>query len=408
MQVPPPHRIATTDLLQLSGGAITAYPLRSSLSMLGIAIGVMAVVLLTSIGEGTRRFVLDQFMQFGTSTIAVNPGKVNTGGIPGLMGGTTHKLSIDDAIALERIPGVLHVVPMTMGQARVEANGRGRSVYIYGATSEMPEVLRFGVGRGQFLPEGDPHRGASITVLGPKLKREIFGEKQALGEFVRIGGLRLRVIGVMAPKGKIMGFDIDDAAYVPISTGMQMFNLDELLEIDLTFANERMSEAIAERVRLVLIERHGGNEDFTVTTQTAMIETFDKVMDAITMSAASIAGISLLVGAIGILTMMWISVGERTGEIGLLRALGVTKGEIQRIFLWEAAMLTSLGGALGALAGLAIAFALRRLIPGLPIHPPLEYMVAALLMSLVTGLLSGIAPARRAAALEPVEALRSE
>jgi putative ABC transport system permease protein len=402
------EELRALDLLSFAAGALRAYPLRSSLSMLGIAIGVMAVVLLTSIGEGTHRYVLEQFMQFGTTTLQINPGKVETGGIPGTLGGTTRKLTIEDAEALTRLPESQHVVPFVMGQARVEGGGRGRSVVVYGSTSQMPAVMRFGVGRGQFLPEGDPRRGASVAVLGPKLKHELFGDANALGEFVRVAGVRLRVIGIMEPKGRILGFDIDDAAYVPVATGMQMFNIDELIEIDVTFAHERMTEAVAEAVRKLLTERHGGNEDFTITTQSDMIATFGKVMTVINRSVAGIAAISLLVGAVGILTMMWISVGERISEIGLLRALGATGPEIHRIFLLEAAMLTGLGGTLGAVGGLAIAALLRTLVPGLPVHTPIPYLIAALVMSVATGVLSGIAPARRAASLEPVDALRSE
>jgi putative ABC transport system permease protein len=396
------------DLMNFSGGALRAYPLRSALSMLGISIGVAAVVLLTSIGEGTKRHVLNEFNQFGTTVIAINPGKVETAGIPGIFGGTTRKLTIDDAEALRRIPNVQHVVSMAIGQGRVEGNGRARSVYVYGATSQLPEVMKFKIGRGQFLPAGDPRRGGSIAVLGPKLKSELFGDENALGEFVRIAGTRFRVIGIMEPKGRILGFDIDDSAYVPVATAMQIFNVDELMEIDVTYAHERMTDSLAEEIRLTLMERHAGREDFTITTQTAMIETFDKIMNVVTSGAAAIAGVSLLVGAIGILTMMWISVGERTSEIGLLRAVGVSHRQIQRIFLLEAAMLTSLGGLLGMTAGLAIAHAMRWLIPGLPIRIPVAYLVAAMIMSIGTGLLSGIAPAKRAAALEPVEALRSE
>ena len=170
-------------------------------------------------------------------------------GLPGVLGGTTHKLTLDDAEALERLPSVQKVVPLAFGQARVEGNGRGRSVFIYGVTSDVPEVWKFEVGQGSFLPPGDPRRGSAVAVLGPKLKRELFGEENALGEFVRIAGTRLRVIGVMAPKGRILGFDIDDAAYVPVTTAMQMFNLDELQEIDVLFAHEGLTQRVEAGIR---------------------------------------------------------------------------------------------------------------------------------------------------------------
>jgi putative ABC transport system permease protein len=396
------------DVLRLSSGAMRGHPTRSLLSMLGIGIGVAAVVLLTSLGEGARRYILAEFSQFGTNVISINPGKVETGGIPGAFGGTTRKLTIDDSEAIARLAGVQSVVPLVMGQARVEGNGRGRSVFIYGTTSNLPEVLSFEIGQGSFLPPGDPRRGGSVAVLGPKLKRELFGENNALGSFVRVAGARLRVIGVMAPKGRILGFDIDDAAYIPVATAMRQFNLDELHEIDVLFAHEGLTESIALAVRRFLTERHGGKEDFTLTTQTEMLEVFGRVMDVITLSVAVIAAISLLVGAIGIFTMMWISVGERVGEIGLMRALGATSHQVHAIFLTEAVLLTTLGGTAGLAFGLSMLLVIRLLVPGLPIGVPIQYVVAALGMSTAAGLASGVSPARRAASLKPVDALRAE
>jgi putative ABC transport system permease protein len=247
-----------------------------------------------------------------------------------------------------------------------------------------------------------------VAVLGPRLKRELFEEENALGEFVRVAGTRFRVIGVMAPKGRMLGFDLDDAAYVPLATAMQIFNLDELNEIDVAFAHEGMTDQVVRAVKALLTDRHGGNEDFTITTQTAMLEVFGKVMDVITLSVAIIAGISLLVGAIGIFTMMWISVGERVSEIGLMRALGATAEQVHRLFLLEALLLTLMGGLVGLCIGLGGAALLRAWVEGLPVYTPSEYIVAAIGMSLVTGLISGVGPARRAASLEPVEALRTE
>jgi len=396
------------DLMRLSSGALQGNPLRSILSMLGIAIGVAAVVLLTSLGEGARRYIVSQFSQFGTNVMAVNPGKSETMGIPGMLGGTTRKLTLEDAMALERLPEVQGIAPMAVGQARVEGNGRGRSVYVYGATAEWPEVLAFEIGQGNFLPAGDPRRGGSVAVLGPTLKRELFGEENALGQFVRVAGARLRVIGVMAPKGRMLGFDIDDSAYVPVATAMRLFNLDELQEIDVSFAHEGITDQVEAAVTRLLTERHGGKEDFTVTTQTAMLDVFGKVMDVITLAVGVIAGISLLVGAIGIFTMMWISVGERVSEIGLMRALGATAPQVQRLFLVEALLLTVCGGMAGLAIGLGGNLMLRDLVPGLPVHVRSEYVAAALLMSALAGLLSGVGPARRAASLEPVDALRAE
>lgn len=400
--------MSLADQLSFCIASLREHRLRTGLSILGIAIGVCAVILLTSIGEGARTFVVQEFQQFGTNVLQISPGKTETVGIPGVMGGTTHKLTIEDAMALRRVHGVDGVVPAVVGQARVTADGHGRSVYIFGVTSEAPDLWRVGVIQGSFLPAGDPTRSSPVAVLGPGLKRELFGHRNAIGSWVRISGWRLRVIGVMEPKGRILGFDMDDCAYVPVATAMGMFNVDELNEIDVTFAHESMTVSVVEGIRDVLRERHAGNEDFTILTQAAMLSVFDDVLRIVTSGVVAIAAISLLVGAVGILTVMWISVGERTHEVGLMRALGATVTHVRRLFLLEAVALASVGGTIGLLLGLGLAQLLGLLVPGLPVSTPLPFIALALLASSVTGLLSGVAPARRAALLDPIEALRGE
>jgi putative ABC transport system permease protein len=396
------------DLARLALGALWAHRLRSALSMLGIAVGIASVILLTSVGEGTRLYVLDQFTQFGTNLLAVNPGKAKTLGIPGVLGGTTHKLTIDDAEALRRVAGVQKVVPFALGMARVEAGARGRSVYVYGTTPDIEEVLKLRVASGGFWPAADPRRGATVAVLGPKLAHELFGAVNPLGRFVRVAGARVRVVGVMQSKGQMLGFDIDDSAYVPVATAMRLFNLAELMEIDLLYSHADLAASVEAGTRRLLADRHGGNEDFTITTQAAMIEVFGNVMGVITLAVGAIAGISLLVGATGILTMMWIAVGERTGEIGLVRSLGASRAQVRRLFLFEATALAGLGGLLGVGAGLVLCAVLRTLIAGLPVQTPGVFVAAALIASACAGLVSGVAPAERASRMDPIEALRAE
>lgn len=396
------------DLLTSSLGVVRAQPLRSLLSMLGIAIGVAAVILLTSIGEGTRRYIFSQFTQFGTNILTVHPGKIKTMGMPGVLGGTTRKLTIDDAMALRRLPDVQLVVPTTIGQARVETRGLSRSVPIFGATSDGPELWKFTVRTGSFLPPGDPRRATSVAVLGSKLKNELFQEENPLGQFVRIGESRFQVVGVMESKGNMLGFDFDDLAYISVASAMKLFNLEELNEIHVQFPSGRPSESVAQAVAQLLRERHGGEEDFTVTTQDAMLDVFGNIMNIVTMAVAVIGGISLLVGAIGILTMMWIAVNERTAEIGLTRALGATPAQVRQLFLAESIILAGIGGVLGVTISFAIAVLLRTLVPGLPIFTPGNYVILALAVSGITGLISGVLPANRAASLDPIEALRAE
>jgi putative ABC transport system permease protein len=396
------------EIFRFVAGALKGQRLRSFLSALGVAIGVTAVILLTSLGEGTRDYIVGQFTQFGTSLIAVNPGKVKTLGIPGALGGTTNKLTIDDAEALRKVPGVDEVVPVAMGQARVAGNERGRSVFIYGVGWQAAAAWRFGVAQGSFLPKMDPNRRASYAVLGAKLARELFDEVSPLGERVRIGGFSFLVIGVMEAKGQLLGFDLDDTAYIPVATAMELFDVDELVEIDVVAASTDVIPEVVEGMRSVLMDRHRGEEDFTITTQTEMLDTFGKIINMITIAVSGIAGVSLLVGAIGILTIMWISVHERTNEIGLLRALGVPRSTVQGLFLLESILLAVAGGALGLMAGFALIGLARAAVPGLPLSTPPAAVAAALVMCLVVGVISGVAPARRAADLDPVEALRAE
>jgi len=400
--------MSTRDLLRLAWHALWFHRQRSLLTMLGILIGIASVILLTSIGEGTRTYVLSQFTQFGTTLAGINPGKISTSGLPGALGNTVHPLTFEDAEALERVPGLTRVVPVVMGAAPVEFEGKTRNTFVYGVTTDAPEAWRMGVRAGRFLPRLDLRQGAPVAVLGPKLKREIFGDQNCLGRHVRISGQRYLVIGLMESKGQFLGFDIDDSVYVPVADGRRLFNRDALQEIDVLIANASLIDPVVERIRTLLKERHKGTEDFTITTQTGMLETLDRVIRIVSLAVGGIGGISLLVGSIGILTMMWISVNERTSEIGLARAIGATPGQILLLFLSEATLLSTLGGVLGLASGIGVAQLLHHYVPALPVRTPPEFVLLALAISFLVGLLSGLLPAQRASRLNPVVALSAE
>ncbi len=396
------------DILRLAWQAVWFHRQRSALTMLGILIGIASVILLTSIGEGVRVYVLSQFTQFGTTLVAIAPGRIETTGLPGALGTTIHPLTLADAAALERVRGVERVVPVIAGTAPVEQGGKTRNTFVYGVTAAAPDVWRMRVRGGRFLPVADSDQTAPVAVLGPKLKRELFGEANCLGEHVRISGERFLVIGLMEPKGQFLGFDIDDSAYIPVASAMQMFNRDALHEIDVLVANASMIDSVAGRMRNLLIERHGQEEDFTITTQTGMLETLDRIIRIVSLAVGGIGAISLLVGSIGILTILWISVNERTSEIGLARAVGATSSQVLWLFLSEAALLSTLGGILGVATGLGLAQVLHYYVPALPVQTPVEYVFLALVTSLAVGIASGLLPARRAASLDPVVALAAE
>lgn len=395
------------DFFRFAWQSLTAHRLRTVLSALGIAVGITAVILLTSIGRGLHSFVIDEFTQFGTNIIGITPGRTDTrGGAIGAIN-TVRPLSIDDALALRRAPHVLATDPTVQGNGDVAYEGKSRRVMIYGVSHAMSQVMRMNVSSGDFLPDDDPRSARAMVVLGAKVAQELFGDANPLGARLRVGGERYRVVGVMEAKGQVLGLDLDDTVYIPVGRAMEMFNRESLMEIHLTYEPTAPLADVEAGIRAVLTARHG-REDYTVTPQQKMLETFSTILDAITFAIAAIGGISLLVGGIGILTILTIAVSERTGEIGLLRAIGATRKRILLIFLGEAAVLAALGGGAGLGLGWLLALALKLALPALPLETPWSYALAAELMAVSVGLVAGVLPARRAALLDPLEALRSE
>lgn len=397
----------TRDFLNLTGTSLIAHGMRSFLTSLGISVGIAAVVLLTSIGEGLHQFVLSEFTQFGTTLISINPGKTTTSGANVGGFGTERPLTIEDSEALKRLPYARAVVPLVQGNAEVEADNRRRRTTIYGAGSEWPEAYNMRVKFGRFLPEDDPVAPRAFAVLGSKLRQELFGERNPLGQRITIGGSRYRVIGVMESKGTVLGFDLDDTVYIPAARALSLFNKDTLFQIDVMYEEGTNVDTVVEGIKSLLEARHD-REDVTITTQQQMLDVLGSVLDVLTFAVGAIGGISLLVGAIGIVTIMTIAINERTNEIGLLRALGARQSQVLSLFLGEAIVLAAVGGLSGLVLGIGIAQLLHFALPALPVHTPVIYVLLAEAVAVVIGLLAGVLPARRAALLDPVEALRSE
>ena len=395
------------DGIGMAWRSLTAHRMRSFLTLLGIAVGIAAVILLTSIGEGLHRFVLSEFTQFGTNVIGISPGKAVTGGANPGFPSSVRPLTLDDARSLRHVPELLVVVPRVSGNAEAAANGRLRRVIVYGTTGELVEAFNLRVKSGQFLPADDAERARNFVVLGAKLKQELFGSDSALGARVRVGGLQFRVVGVLEARGQFLGIDLDDIAYIPAVRALELFNRDGLMEINLTYAEGASATRVADAAKAILVARHG-REDFTVITQADMLRTLSNILDILTMAVAALGSISLLVGGVGIVTIMTIAVAERTAEIGLLVALGARRSTVLRLFLGEAVVLSAVGGALGLAIGIGLAQAIRLALPALPVHTPLGFVVLAEVAALVIGLVAGVLPARRASWLNPVEALRAE
>jgi putative ABC transport system permease protein len=395
------------DIFRISFSSLLDQRLRSFLTLLGIAVGIAAVVLLTSIGEGVHRFTLAEFTQFGTNLIGINPGRTTTAGMSGALINTVRPLTIADEEALRHIPGVIDTVSVIQGNAAVEYEKRSRRTNILGVGPSGARVWQINVAMGRFLPNDDSQTARSFVVLGSKVYHELFGNNSPLGRLVRIGGERYRVIGVMESKGQMLGFDLDDAVYIPTSRAMSLFNLESLMEIDILYREGLQSKTIAALLKKLLISRHG-YEDFTITTQDEMLKVLGSVLDILTLAVGGLGAISLLVGGVGIITIMTIAVNERTPEIGLLRALGADRRQIIFLFLGEAVVLAGLGGLAGLIIGAGGAWLLGEFVPTLPTHTPWQYALYAEILAAVIGLLAGVLPARHAAGLDPVEALRAE
>ncbi|WP_020406503.1 ABC transporter permease [Hahella ganghwensis] len=399
--------MSLTDSLRWVMATLRFGRARSALTAVGIAIGIAAVSLLTSIGEGVRTYVMEEFSQFGTRIIAITPGKNITGGMGGLLS-SVRPLSIEDSHVLARLPFVDFVVPVVQGTGEIEYGQKGRNVDAFGVGADMPSAWQFAVAQGRFLPRTQPGaRSSPYVVIGHRVKRELFADNNPLGKLVRVGGMRFRIIGVIEPKGDMLGFDLDDALYIPADLALEMFNRDGLMEIDVVFSPATDSTTMSAHIINALKSRHG-REDFTLITQDQMLSSLNSVLSVLTLSVALLGSISLLVGAVGILTTLTTSVRERQSEIGLLSALGATRRQVMSLFLGEAIALSTFGGVCGLLLMFVVVVITSLLAPGFPLQVHLPFVVGALVLSVLIGLVAGALPAYQASSLDPIVALRSE
>ena len=397
-----------SDAVRLALRAIVAQRLRSFLTLLGIAVGIASVILLTSIGEGIHRFVLAEFTQFGTNIASVSPGKVKTSG-PAATGIPTsvRPLTLEDARLLRNLPHVTGMIATVWGNTEVGGNGRIRRTTVNGVGADMLKVYSIKVKTGQFLPDEALENARAFVVLGAKLKDELFGSANPLGARVRVGNLQFRVIGVLEAKGQFLGVDLDDAAYIPTARALELYNREGLMKIDLAYEEGVPAARIVASVKNTLTARHG-REEFTITTQEDMLRTLSNILDVLTMAVGALGSISLLVGGVGIVTIMTIAVSERTSEIGLMVALGAPRKTILGLFLGEAVTLSAIGGVMGLVLGFGLAQIIHFAVPALPVHTPISFVLLAEGIAIVIGLLAGVLPARSAARLDPVEALRTD
>ncbi len=392
------------DAFRFAAGALRGHRLRTLLSLLGVAIGVASVILLTSLGEGARGYVTGEFASLGSNLLIIVPGKTETRGLAPLVSSAPHDLTYADAQALvQRIPAIGSVAPLVAGTATVRAGEHQREITLFGSTRELLEIRHMRMSSGRFLPRETPD--AAVCVLGAKVRRELFPDQNPLGQLVRIGDWRFRVVGMIAPRGTSIGIDLDDVVHIPVKTALRVFNRTGLFRILAEVPIHADLDNAGERALELLKERHGGEEDVTILTQDSILTSFNNILRALTAALAGIAAVSLGVAGIGIMNVMLVSVSERTREIGLLKALGVTSSQVVAVFLVESAILSTAGGLLGLAVGWGGSAVLQKLYPEFPFNPPVWAMLAALGVAGSVGLVFGIVPARSASRLDPVGAL---
>lgn len=395
------------DCNRVAFHALSRYPLRTAMMLVATAIGVAAVLVLTSLGEAARGYVTDEFRSLGTHLLIVLPGKVETTGMgPGLMTGESPRdLTLEDARALLRSPKITRVAPLVVGAATVSHAGLERDITVLGATPSLLEVRDWQVAIGQFLRGEDWDRSAPECVLGATVRRELFGNGPVLGHWLRVGDRRCRVAGVLREQGMSAMVNVDELVIMPVVSAQQLLNAPGLFRIMLLVRDRDAVRGARRAVIDIIKARHRGVEDVTVIAQDSVLGTFEGIFGALTAALAAIASVSLIVAGVLIMNVMLVAVSQRTGEIGLLKALGARRQQIMRLFLTEAVILAFFGAVAGAVVGYLGVGILHWLYPNLDFHPPWWAVAGAFVIAVGSGMLFGILPARRAAALDPIAAL---
>ncbi|PKH03063.1 peptide ABC transporter permease [Psychromonas sp. MB-3u-54] len=400
-------KTALRDITGFSWRALTGFPTRTILMLMAMAIGVASVIMLTALGEGARRYVSNEFSSLGTNLVIVFPGYSETSGLnPVAMVGTTPRdLTLDDAQVLTRNTNIRRIAPISIGSINASFQGRSREVPIIGSNAELLNIRHWQLAQGRFLPAGDLDRATPVCVIGRNIRDQLFAAQAAVGQWIRLGDRRFRVIGIMASEGRSIGVDVQDTIIIPVASAQQLFNSASLFRILLEVKTRSAIESVKQSTIEILKERHQGKRDVTVITQDAVLKTFDRILGALTYAIGGIAAISLAVAGILIMNVMLVAVSQRTAEIGLLKALGAPQRQILHLILFEAIMLSTFGAMLGVLLGELGCVVIRLVFPALPAYAPLWAVSTAVAVSLLAGFIFSLLPARQAARLDPVLAL---
>jgi putative ABC transport system permease protein len=403
--------VSLLELLRLAFSRLATSRLRSALTMLGVIIGVASVVALVGIGQGTSSSITTRLNGLGTNLLTVTPGATRTGNTRGAQGSAT-TLTLDDATAIRGLANVAAVEPELSGQGLVTAGALNTTTTILGTTPDYPTVRAYTIAAGAFLSDLDVERGLRVAVLGATTASDLGLDASSIGSTIQIGGLPFEVKGILDAKGTGTFQNQDDQVVVPVSVVQKYFvGTRSVRTIGVSVASQDTMDVATAEITSLLRGRHGlatsATDDFTISNQAQLLQTASSISATLTLLLGGIASISLIVGGIGIMNIMLVSVRERTREIGIRKAIGARRRDILAQFLVEALTLSLLGGLVGVAVGLATSAALSRL-GGLAIVLNPVTLAVAVGFSALIGVLFGVWPARQAAVLDPIAALRYE
>lgn len=395
------------DLLRFTLLALSRQRFRSSMLLTAVGLGVGAVVVLTALGEGARGYVLGEFAFLGKDTVIIIPGrKETTGGMPPLTGVATRDITLEQVEVLQRsVPGVTALAPIIMGNGPVSFKSRERDSLVVGTTAAFFPLRELEVAQGSSLPELALGEGKQVAVIGQKLKEALFDNRRAIGQWIRLRDYRFRVVGVLAGSGDSFGADLSEAMFIPVASAQAVFNVNGLFRVALKVKENYQVEAVKSAIEKQMQALHNGEQDVTIISPDAMLSTFDSILQVMTLGVAGIGAISLVVSGILVMNVTLMSVKQRTGEIGLLKALGAPSSQVRTLFLTEAALIAAAGAVLGILLGNLVVFIATQLYPDVPFATPAWALWASLALAIGTALLFAWLPAQQAADMEPVDAL---
>jgi putative ABC transport system permease protein len=397
--------VRLADIFIYALRALLRQRFRSAMILLAMALGVASVVVLTGLGEGARLFVAGEFAGMGTDTLAILPGRQDTtGGMPPVAGAAPRDLTVADGEALRRIPQVVDVAPILIGASSVSFGALQRDGIIVGTTPAYFRVREMRLVRGTWFPDLPPEALPPLAVIGPAVHAEVFRGRSAVGEWLRVGDRRFRVVGVLGEQNKF-GMNLGDAVFIPVNHAQALYDTQSMFRILAQVRPGASKARVADEIRTLITARHDGEEDITVISPDAMLKSLDAILGTMTLAVGGIGGISLLVAGILIMNVTLISVTQRTEEIGLLKALGAPGSTVRRIFLIEAGLMSATGALIGVAVGLAMLAAGRALWPSIPFTAPAGTLLFAVLVALAAGIVFALVPSARAAQLDPVLAL---